>query len=105
MSTQRFDIRREGTDVIVRAAGEVDAYLAPALRRSLDEALETAGDARVLVDLGPVEFLDSTALGTVVGAYRRAGERGVRFAIVPPRGHARRIFALTGLDGVLPLTD
>lgn len=103
--SHRIGIRFGEQSVTVAAAGELDAYGAPDLRHRLDEALAGGGRLPIVVDLADVEFLDSTALGTVVGAFRRATERDRPLTIVAPRGHARRIFTLTGLDTVLPLVD
>ena len=91
--------------IVVAARGELDAYAAPELAQRLGEALDHPRGEPVVLDLSATTFLDSTALGAVVGAYRRSRERQVPFSIVAPRGHARRIFHLTGLHAVLPLVD
>lgn len=94
----------EATRIVVRATGELDAYAAPTLRAALAEA--AASGAGVVCDLRRVDFLDSTALGVIVAAFNDAERRGQAdgFAIVLPQGHARRIFALTGLEGLLPVS-
>lgn len=103
--SHRVDIRTGELDVVVLAAGELDAYVAPDLRQLLAEALALEGGRPVTLDLSRVDFLDSTALGAIVGGFRKADELGRPLTIVAPRGHARRIFALTQLDQVLPLVD
>lgn len=103
--SHRLELELGEDAVVVRAAGEIDAFGAPDLRHRLDEALAGGGRRPIVVDLSAVEFLDSTALGVVVGAYRRATERDRGLTIVAPRGHARRIFRHTSLDAVLPLVD
>ena len=85
---------------VVELTGELDAFVAPALRARLDEAIDAAGPGLVIVDLSQVTFLDSTALGTLVGALRRMRERGGELRVVLPPPPALRIFELTGLDAV-----
>jgi len=85
---------------VVAAEGEVDAFVAPDLDRALTEAQATG--SAVVVDLGSVSFLDSTALGLVVRHVRELTEHGRAARIVFPRGSARRIFEITTLDRVLP---
>jgi anti-sigma B factor antagonist len=98
----RLHTAYEETRTVVAAAGELDAYAAPELRAAL---LSVAGSAVVVCDLSAVEFLDSTALGVVVGGFRRAREASREFAVILPRGTARRIFELTSLDQILPTLE
>ena len=87
---------------VVVAAGELDAFAAPDLAAALAELRE---ERRVLTDLGQVSFMDSSALGVVVRAARELGEAGATLRIVLPRGSARRIFEITALDEVLPVSE
>lgn len=85
----------------VVASGELDAFAAPDLRVALHAEREASA---LVCDLSGATFLDSTALGVIVGAFRRAREAGTMFHVVLPAGPARRIFELTALDQVLPLS-
>ncbi|MGL6279104.1 MAG: STAS domain-containing protein [Gaiella sp.] len=86
---------------LLRLGGELDAYSAPDVRASI-AALFGSAPRRVVVDLSAVTFLDSTVLGLLVGALRRARESGRDLAFVLPGGPARRIFEITGLEQVFP---
>lgn len=89
---------------VVSPAGELDAYTAPDVRAALVDVVE--GGAEVVVcDLSAVTFLDSSGLGTLIGALKRLRERGGELLVVQPVPSARRIFALTSLDRVLPLFE
>lgn len=86
---------------IVRGSGELDAFAAPDLTAAFGE---TAASAAVLADLERVSFLDSTALGVVVRAVRALQDAEVPVRVVLPEGAARRIFEITTLDRVLPVS-
>ena len=77
--------RRDGS-VVMRLAGELDLYNAPALRAALLDATED-DPRRVVVDLADVRFIDSTTLGVLVEARSRDRRRGVRCS---PRPRSRR---------------
>ncbi len=95
----RVTVEHVACATVVSAAGEVDAYVAP----ELEEALAGArAAALVVVDLGRVAFLDSTALGVIVRETRAASKQGRSMRVVLPTGTARRIFEITTLDRVLP---
>jgi anti-sigma B factor antagonist len=86
---------------VVSGEGELDAYSAGALREALVESCSTP-PVRVVVDLTNVPFMDSTALGVLVGGLRRVREAEGDLLIVLPEGAARRVFEITTLDRVLP---
>jgi anti-sigma B factor antagonist len=99
---QRVTIEQTAGVATIVARGELDAYDAPELSGAFSEL---AQGARVVVDLGAVSFMDSTALGVVVRSVREIEERGDNSRVVLPRGTARRIFEITTLDRVLPVAE
>lgn len=82
--------------------GEVDVYTAPRLKEELVSAIE-GGCANVIVDLERVGFIDSSGLGVLVSALRRARERDGVVRVVCTRDNILKIFRITGLDKVFPI--
>lgn len=87
--------------VVVSLSGELDAYDAPSLRSTFTELTTRRQGAVVVLDLSAVSFVDSTALGTIVGLLRRVREGDGELRVVLPESNARRIFELTSLDRTL----
>ena len=96
--------RLESGTFLVSVAGEVDLYTAPLLHRALTTALQESGGGLV-VDLAACEFVDSAALGTLVEANARLGQRDRRLSLVAPNGGVRRAIELMGLDRVFALHE
>ena len=88
---------------VVTPRGEIDIHTAPALRLTIAEALADPAVDRLVVDLSQTTFLDSSALGVLIGALKRMREREGRLGIVEPPSSIRRIFEITALDRVLDL--
>lgn len=87
---------------VLEVGGEVDVYTAPRLRERLIELVD--GGARdVVVDLGRVDFLDSTGLGVLVGALKRLRAVGGTFRLVCAKEPLLKIFRITALDQVFPI--
>jgi anti-sigma B factor antagonist len=103
--TERVTVEDAGGLLVVAPAGELDAFTAPELRSELHRLLEDASTRRLVVDLTAVTFLDSSALGVLVGALRRLRERGGELHLVQPRPTVRRIFEVTALDAVFTLHE
>jgi anti-sigma B factor antagonist len=98
----RISLVREHRATIVEAAGELDAFVADDLSGVL---ADTSGDERIVLDLTAVSFMDSTVLGLLLRAVREVDGRGGAVRVVLPESTARRIFELTTLDRVLPVSD
>jgi len=92
-----------GTAIVV-VRGEIDVASAPELRTQLHE-LCAAGAPSVAVDLRSVTFLDSSALGVLVGALRRCRENDTAFKLVIDSPRLLKIFEITGLTSVFEITD
>ena len=93
-----------GDVVVVVVEGEHDIYTVPALRERLDEALTREG--AVVVDLTAATFVDSSILGALLDARRRAQEQQHGFVVsvgVGAEPGVRRILDITGLIPVLPV--
>ena len=88
----------EQTDAatIVRLAGELDLYNSHLVRDALLEAAQENPD-RLVVDLGEVSFLDSTALGVLIEA-RKTLENRRAFLLAAPGLETRRALQVSGLD-------
>jgi anti-anti-sigma factor len=98
----RITVDRESIATIVSAAGELDAFVADDLAAAFAEA---SSDERIVVDLTAVSFMDSTVLGLLVRAVRDVSGRGGAIRVVLPQSTGRRIFEITMLDRVLPVSD
>jgi anti-sigma B factor antagonist len=85
----------EGVQVF-ELSGSLDIATSPTVRAALSEASER-GDHRLIVDLTNVEFLDSTGLGALIGAQRRAKEYDGEVRLVVKEGQILRLLRITGL--------
>ncbi len=82
--------------------GEVDVYTAPQLKQQILDLLDRDAN-RVVVNLTSVEYLDSTALGVLIGGLKRLRERDGMLDIICPNPRIRRIFEITGLDRIFDI--
>jgi anti-sigma B factor antagonist len=100
-TSRPFGISRRELDrrtSVISIEGELDLSEAPRLKWMLTDALE-AGNEEFVVDLSLATFIDSTALGVLVGVNRSLGV-DARLAIVCTRSTLLKIFELAGLDGM-----
>lgn len=81
---------------LLRLSGEIDLAAAPDIVTAGTTALASSDE--LVIDLGAVTFLDSTALGALIELNNAATDKGATFTLrnVPDRVH--RILDLTGLS-------
>jgi anti-sigma B factor antagonist len=82
--------------------GEVDVYTAPQLKQQIISMLDN-NITKIIVDLTSVDYLDSTALGVLIGGLKRLREREGSLDLVCPNPRIRRIFEITGLDKIFDI--
>jgi anti-sigma B factor antagonist len=82
---------------VVAVEGDLDLSSAPVLKRVLVERLNT-GCNHVVIDLRRVRFVDSTALGVLVGIRQRL-EPDDRLALAGPPAPVQRTIEVSGLGG------
>lgn len=85
---------------VITLAGRLTASGAPLLRNAVSD-LVTAGEARIVIDMTQLQFVDSSGLGALVGGLKSARVAGgdLRIASVPDA--VRTVLHLTNLDRVL----
>lgn len=86
----------------VAVVGEADIFTVPDLKDALSAAI-AGGAKNVLVDLSETTFVDSTALGVLIGAVRRLDSLGGTVAIACHDPGVCRIFEITRLDQVFAM--
>ncbi len=90
---------RSGT-AVVECTGELDITSAPELDRMLREL---AVNELVVVDISKAEFIDSSIIHCLVGAYRRSRDQGTQFRL--QYGSAPIVEVALEVSGVLELLD
>ncbi|WP_436794516.1 STAS domain-containing protein [Actinospongicola halichondriae] len=89
---------------VLTATGEIDVAAAPGLREQLVALIEN-GTTELVVDLEGVDFIDSTGLGVLVGAVRRARSAEGDVRLVCTNSRLLKVFDVTGLDEVFTIVE
>ena len=88
-------VRTEFDDHVltVYLTGEIDHHNAGRMRMAIDEEICRRRPKRVILDLGSIDFMDSSGLGLVMGN----GDLILR----NPSQRVKKIFDLSGLDRMI----
>ncbi|MGW6898808.1 STAS domain-containing protein [Streptomyces sp. NPDC054919] len=91
-----------GDRVVVALTGPMDWATARAVRTAALEEL-ASGARRLVLDLAEVHFLDSSGIGAIASAYRKAALVGASVALARLSPALERRYQISGLHLVVPL--
>src|ERR1700722_20111521 len=91
-----------GDAPVLVVTGELDVSTAPQLRDRLVRLCDQ-GCLFMVVDLSNVSFIDSTALGVLVSAFKRLQRVGGDLRLVITQPHILKVFEITRLDDVFTI--
>jgi anti-sigma B factor antagonist len=94
----------KGAQHLVVLAGELDIGSAPALETTLGDAC-AAGAKEVVLDMGAVEFIDSSGLGAIVRCKILCEEHGCGYSLTPAQRPVQGVFEVTGIAERLRFRD
>lgn len=93
-----------GKTAVLEPVGRFDAHTAPSVAASLEDILQSQ-IANIVVNLGQVNFVDSTALATLVQGMKRCRQAGGDLSLCCLSQPVRIIFELTRLDRAFTIFD
>lgn len=86
---------------VAKVHGDIDAFTVPDLKAALEGALNQ-GCSSIVLDLGRVSYLDSSALGLIVWLNRILEPKDGKLVLAGATGDVTRILEISGLIGAAP---
>ena len=86
---------------VVAVPGELDMTNVPGLRTALLEA-SALGHGTFVVDMSQTQFCDSAGMRALVCAHRQSQSEGGEMLLVVQATAVLRVFAITGIDRLIP---
>ena len=89
---------------LLALTGELDIASAPALEATLED-LCAEGATEVVLDLGGVDFIDSTGLNAILRGRTLCEKHDCAYCLIPAQRPAQRLFEIAGLAENLPFRE
>ena len=93
----------EADTLIAALAGELDHHLAASVRAKIDEAMYAGRPKSLVIDIGGVDFMDSSGLGLIMGRYTKAQELGAVLIVRNPSARAEKMLKMAGMDRIMQI--
>ena len=98
-----ISVSKQNDALYISLFGEIDEHNAVEARRRADRIAEqNTGVQSVVFDLRGVSFMDSTAIGFLIGRYKKFLRYGVNTYLTNPSENADKILSMSGVYGLMP---
>ncbi|NMB08779.1 MAG: anti-sigma F factor antagonist [Tissierellia bacterium] len=84
-------------NLIIRLEGELDHHTSEEVRRKIDSEYYNNNLLNMVLDLGGLNFMDSSGIGLIMGRYKNCKEQGGKLSIVNINSKVERILEMSGL--------
>jgi anti-sigma B factor antagonist len=89
---------------ILKPVGRIDASCSGQIKDKVLSLIDT-GQKKLLIDLGEVDFIDSSGLGTLVSSLNSIKKAGGKLKICDIQENPKQVFEMTRLDRVFEVFD
>lgn len=88
----------EEKKLTVKLSGEIDHHSAASVRRRIDGEMIKNEPEELLIDFSGVTFMDSSAVGLVIGRYKKAAGYGCKLSVTGLKARDKKIMLMSGLQ-------
>lgn len=93
----------DGSRWVLTLSGDLDVHSTSAVEEALNEALDQA--TTVVLDISGVPFADSSGLGGLISAYKRAKADGKEIRLSRPTPIVSEILTITRMKRFFPVDE
>ena len=102
-SNCQLKIECDGDVMTATLAGELDHHGAVAVRTHIDAEICRLSPKRTVLELGTLDFMDSSGLGLIMGRHALMQRRGGELVVRNANERVMRIFKLAGLERMVKI--
>ena len=96
---------KENRKLIIRITEEIDQHTADKIRRKIDNDIEIYSPKKVIFDFSGIEFMDSSAIGMVLGRFKIVKMLGGSFEIINVNKRMKKIFDMSGVSRIITIKE
>jgi len=100
-----IDLQVRDQVLCIRLVGELDHHSADTLRTQVADTLDNHLIKHILLNLGELEFMDSSGLGVILGRYKEITSIGGQVVVCSISPPVKRLFDMSGMFKIIRLED
>ena len=101
----RYETEQIGGALVVKLYGEIDQHCVSEIRDDIDRQIAIRNINSLIVDLGGVEFMDSSGIGVIMGRYKRIYMLGGEVCAVHANERMKKILTMSGVTKITQIYE
>ena len=97
--------RMEGDALIASIRGEIDLHSSPEVREALLNAINTHKPKKVILNLGQVSYMDSSAVAVLVEALQKMRKTGGKICLTNLQPRVKGLLEIARLDTIFTIAE
>jgi anti-sigma B factor antagonist len=97
-------VRRQGDAVIASVKGEIDLHNSPQVRGQLLKFLDEHKPKKLILNLGGVPYMDSSAIAVLVEALQRLRKTGGKIYLTDLQPRVKGLLEIARLDSIFVIS-
>ena len=97
-------VRREGDAVVASVKGEIDLHNSPQVRGQLLKFLEEQKPKKLVLNLGGVPYMDSSAIAVLVEALQKMRKAGGKIYLTDLQPRVKGLLEIARLDSIFVIS-
>jgi len=98
-------IRHEGDKLFISVKGEIDLHSSPELRTALLSLLQKTGAKTLVMNLGAVPYMDSSAIAVLVEALQRLRKIGGKVCLTNLQPRVKGLIEIARLNSIFTILN
>lgn len=99
----QIDVASASGTTVLQCSGPLCLIKVHQLSQAIDDIVEARTSPGVVLDVGDVDFVDSSGLGELLAAVKRVRKAGGVLCLARPTAQLRRMLCLTNLASLVPV--
>ena len=100
-----LNFSNEKNAIVMSVSGEIDHRYSIRIRNEADRRIVTYPDKHFIIDLRNVTFMDSSAIGVIIGRYKLIKSFGGSVSVVCKNSSVSRILEMSGIRKIIPIYE
>lgn len=91
--------------LMIELTEEIDHHTSEKIRNRVDYEIQRFMPKKVIIDLKEVRFMDSAAIGLIIGRYKVTKAYGGELEIQNVNAKLKRIFDMSGIEKIISVKE